>query len=112
MGRPWLAGGPGGPRPWGRGPPGTGALGAPVGPGPVGPTRPLRVRRSPDDVAAPVAAAQRLPAALRSNEFGLGRGEGMGACASGAMRRMVKAYWLMLWNDILELEGYGSYGKR
>ena len=43
-------------RPWG----------APVGPGSVGPTRPLRIRRSADGVADPVAAAPETAAALRS----------------------------------------------
>ena len=50
--RGWLAGGR--------------AVGAPVGPGPAGPTRPLRIRRPAGGVAGPAAAVPETAAALRS----------------------------------------------
>ena len=54
------------------------AVGAPVGPGPAGPTRLLRVRWSAGGVAGHVAADPETAAALRS--YGLGwAGKGGGA---------------------------------
>ena len=89
-----------------------GGRGAPAGPGAVGPTRPMRVRRSADDVAGAVAAAPETAAALRPYGLGWEEGEGVGACVNGFMTRSVTAYLLMIWNDVWELVGYGSYGKR